>query len=253
MGADQNLDWRSAAASALEWWHDAGVDTLADESPRDWCAAAAPLPQPERPAAVAAPARVATAPLPTSIAQFAAWRVGADRPEANWPGVPVAPTGDPAAPIMVLADMPERPEHDGDADSGVLLGGVAGRLFDRMLAAIGRTRGDVYLASLCAVRPVAGRVAPECEARLGEVARHHVALAAPRRLLLLGNAPSRALIGADVARVRGGLQAINLESGTIRITVEAVASFHPRLLLERPADKGRAWKDLQMLVAGLDV
>lgn len=248
MGADQNIDWRGAAASALEWWHDAGVDTLADETPRDWYAAPVAASQPERARAVATPAPAATAALPNSIAQFVAWRVGPDRPEASWPGMLIAPTGDPAAPIMVLADMPERE----DADSGLLLSGAAGRLFDRMLASVGRTRSDIYLASLCTVRPVAGRVAPECEARLGEVARHHVALAAPRRLLLLGNAPSRALIGADVARVRSGLQSIKLESGTTRATVEAVASFHPRLLLERPADKARAWKDLQMLVAGLD-
>lgn len=56
----------------------------------------------------------------------------------------------------------------------------------------------------------------------------------------------------DVASARGSLQAINLEGGMGGTTVDVVASFHPRLLLERPAEKARAWKDLQMLIAGLD-
>ena len=34
--------------------------------------------------------------------------------------------------------------------------------------------------------------------------------------------------------------------------VQAVASFHPRFLLERPAAKAEAWKDLQMLIEGLE-
>ncbi len=246
MGADQNIDWRMMAASALEWWRDAGVDTLVDEAPRDWSAAppAPPAPPARRPGAptVASPVAV---PLPATLAAFAAWRSGPDAPEASWPGKPIAASGDPAADIMILADVPDRE----DGDTGTLLSGAAGRLFDRMLAAIGRDRASVYLAPMCGVRPVAGRIAPEIEARLGEIARHHVALVAPRRLLLLGNAPSRALIGADVARARGSLQLVNLDGG---VSLEAVASFHPRLLIERPAEKARAWKDLQMLIAGLD-
>ena len=39
MGADQNLDWHAAAASAIDWWIDAGVDASVDETPRDWLAA----------------------------------------------------------------------------------------------------------------------------------------------------------------------------------------------------------------------
>lgn len=245
MGADQNFDWRMAAASAAEWWRDAGVDMLVDETPRDWTAAPAVARRAATAPAVAEPVAVA---LPATLAAFIDWRTGPDAPEAGWPGTPLAAAGDPQSAIMVLVDMPDR--EDGEA--GTLLSGAAGRLFDRMLAAIGRTRSDIYLASLCTARPIAGRLSLESEARLTEIARHHVALAAPRRLLLLGNAPSRALSGADVARGRGGLHSINLAIGQYSVTVETVASFHPRLLLERPAEKARAWKDLQMLVTGLD-
>lgn len=249
MGADQNIDLRTIAASALDWWHEAGVDASIDEAPRNWLAAVEPvLAAPRAARTMAAVAEII--PLPDTLAAFEAWRVGPDAPEAAWPGRPIAAQGSAASDIMVMIDLPERE----DADSGILMSGAAGRLFDRMLAAIGRDRESIYLVPVCATRPIAGRVSPEIEGRLNEVARHHVLLARPKRLLLLGNAPSRALLGADATRARGSLHAVNLSGGKGTamgndVATQAVASFHPRFLLERPAAKAEAWKDLQMLIA----
>lgn len=258
MGADQHIDWRTAAASALDWWRDAGVDASIDETPRDWLAVVEPPKPVARARAVAEPEAVIL-PLPTTLAAFEAWRIGPDAPEADWGGQPIAAQGPSSSDIMILIDLPERE----DGDSGILMSGPAGRLFDRMLAAIGRNRESIYLVPLCTSRPIAGRIAPEIEERLNEVARHHVMLAAPKRLLLLGNAPSRALLGADAMRARGSLHVINLSGGKgpraatdqpgagNDVATQAVASFHPRFLLERPAAKAEAWKDLQMLIGNL--
>jgi DNA polymerase len=237
MGADQHIDWNSAAASALDWWQEAGVDTLVEEAPRHWLAATKPA-RPAEPAAEAAPPA-----LPATLAEFEAWRIGAAAPEAGW-GMPIAPQGRADSGLMVLLDMPERE----DAASGTLLSGDAGRLFDRMLAAIGRDRQSIYLASLAAARPVSGQIAGEMLAPLADLARRHVALVRPRRLLLLGNAASRALLGLNAAASPPILHELNHDAGQ----TETVASFHPRFLLENPAQKARAWKDLQMLVGGLD-
>ncbi|RDE06603.1 uracil-DNA glycosylase family protein [Sphingomonas aracearum] len=252
MGADQNLDWRAAAASLIGWWQEAGVEYLADESPRDWFAAPPPAPQPQpsapaegSPDPVAAP--TALAPLPATRDAFTAWRLSDAAPEARWPGRPLAPTGAAGAALMILLDQPERE----DAESGQLLSGAAGRLFDRMLAAIGLDRSAVYLASVATVRPAAGRVFPEVAADLQAIARHHVALAAPRRLLLMGDAASRAILSTTSSEARGGLRAVNLENGQAAVEVAAVATYHPRFLLDRPACKADAWRDLQMVIRGL--
>lgn len=243
MGADQNFDWRHAAASAIDWWREAGVDATIDEAPRNWLARVAATPVVET-----APDVVAPFVLPDTMDAFLVWRSGPDAPEAGWPEQMIPAQGTVSSDLMVLVDLPERE----DAATATLMSGAVGRLFDRMLAAIGRDRNSVYLAAVCTARPTSGRVTPEMEERLHELVRHHVALAAPKRVLLLGNAPSRALLGADAARARGGLRTLNLKVGTVETEIEAVASFHPRFLLEKPAFKAEAWKDLQMLIGGLD-
>lgn len=252
MGADQNFTWAAYAATTLDWWQEAGVDASIDEAARNWLRPVSPpgAAQPAKSVTEFAPAIAAApvTPLPDTLAAFEAWRVGPDAPEASWPGIAIGAHGKADADLMILIDQSERD----DADTGILMSGAVGRLFDRMLAAIGHDRSSIYLVAVAAKRPPAGRIAPDIELRLNEIAQHHVSLAAPKMLLLLGNAPSRALLGADAARLRGSLHAINAAEGKMAaIPTQAVASFHPRFLLERPSAKAEAWKDLQMLTGGM--
>ena len=232
MGAYQKFD--PALASVLEWWSDAGVDTLVDDLPRDWFA---------KPASKVPPVEAAPDALPATAEAFTLWRAGPDAPEAGWSGVALAASGPADARLMVLVDCPER--EDGAA--GALLSGKAGVLFDRMLAAVGLSRDAVHVASVCAKRPLGGRLPPETAARLGEIARHQVELAAPERLLLLGNATSRAVLATDHTEAAGRLHSLNLKSGTTQV----IASHHPRALLDNPRCKAEAWRDLR-LWAGIE-
>ena len=235
MGADQHFDWMGAAASTLDWWRDAGVDTLVDDRPRDWLAA----PEFVAPPVMATPPLAATA-LPDDLAAFVDWRIGGDAPEAAWRGVSIAATGPADAEVMVLVDCPDKD----DGPAGLLMTGATGRLFDRMLAAIGLSRETVHLTAVCARRPLAGRMPREVEARLREISLHHIELVAPKRLLLLGNAASRAILGAEMTASRGTLHPLNHQAGETAV----VASFHPRFLIDKPAAKAEAWKDLQLLM-----
>ena len=231
MGFEYPGDWQAAAASTLDWWREAGVDTLVDDAPRDWLAKLTPV-------ATSVPAVADPAALPNVLADFLAWRAGNAAPEARWRGASIAASGPHDANLMVLVDCPDRD------DSDCLLSGEAGKLFDRMLAAIGLKRDVVHVAAVCARRPLGGRMPAEVQAELHRLARHHVRLVAPERLLLMGDGAARALLDRQVGAARGSLHSINHERGESR----TVATFHPRLLLERPAQKADAWRDLQLLM-----
>lgn len=237
MGADQNFDWHAEAASALDWWREAGVDVEIADSPRDWLAAAA------APAEPALSAEAAPASLPATLAAFTTWRIGDDAPERTW-GAPLVPPSGPAdAALIVLIEMPERE----DAGEGRLLGGKCGRLFDRMLAAIGLDREQVHIASIAAARPVSSRIPRETVTPLTAMTRHYVGLLRPKALLLLGNAPCQVMLDDLCQQARGRLRPLNQDGATL-----ALASFHPQQLIERPQWKAESWKDLQMLKGALE-
>jgi DNA polymerase len=223
----------SWAASALDWWREAGVDTIVGESPRDWLetkAKAAPAPpQPPAPAA-----------LPDTLAGFHEWLASsADLPFAAPSARRDLPAGDPASGLMVLVDMPS-PE-------GGLLAGEAGALFDKMLLAIGRGRETIYLASLSPIRTPTGIIEERHVARLGEIARHHIALVAPRTLLVFGDTGGKALVGAPVPGARGRWHEVATETGPVKTLV----TIKPEKLNDVPAMKKLAWADLQLLMEAL--
>lgn len=230
----------AAAASALQWWIDAGVDVLVDETARDWLRAK-PKTEALPPAAPAAPAEI----LPGQLDLFRAWLATSDTIAFAAPSAPrVCPSGDPASGLMIVADMPSAE----DCNAGALVSGEAGRLFDRMLAAIGRDRGSIYLASLACLPSPDGRFTDQTATSCAALARHHIGLAAPRAVLLLGDAASKALLGLPVMKARGRWHQISTHSGETR----AMATFPPFFLLDRPAAKAAAWADLQMLQEELD-
>ena len=182
--------------------------------------------------------------LPDQLDLFHAYLRDSDALSFASPSAPrVCPAGDPASGVMMLADMPATEE----CSAGILISGEAGRLFDRMLAAIGRDRQTIYLAALSCLRSPDGRFTSGTAAQCATLARHHIGLVAPKALLLLGDAPAKALLGLPVMKARGRWHDIQTHAGPIR----ALASFPPSFLLDRPAAKAAAWADLQMLQEAL--
>ena len=241
-----NIETSADIASLMAWWQDAGVDVLIDETPREWLAKVErPAPAPvAAPAAFARPepAPAATPGFPGDLAGFQAWLATSEKLSIPL-AARVGAMGDPASGVMVLVDLPEAD----DAASGRLLSGPAGELFDRMIAAIGRGRDSLYLAAMAPGRPAGGYVDKAAGALFVELARHHVALARPRALLLMGDQPSRAFLKLGFVEARGRSHNVALPGGA----TTAVATFHPRTLLQHPEQKKRAWEDLQLLMKTL--
>jgi DNA polymerase len=238
LGGMQN-SFGEAIASALGWWAEAGVDASIAETPRNWLA---PPARPIAPAAAAvAPAKTAT--LPDDLAAFRHFLAEQDYlPGAPPPRRRVAPFGDPASGLMIISDVPD----PADLESRLLLGGECARLFDAMLAALGRSRDSVYAAPLSPAR-VAGRIAADMAAPLARLMRHHIALARPRAVMLMGEETCRALLGQSRVEARGDLRALNHDGGT----VPAVIIPHPRSLRLHPAAKADAWREMRRLTGVL--
>ena len=238
----------AAAASVLQWWADAGVDTLIDEAPRDWLRVKnkAPPASPD----IAAPDSCAPAPAPVDVlpGQLELFR-GYLRDDETLPFASptsrrVCPAGDPTAGLMIMADMPAAE----DCGTGTLLSGEVGRLFDRMLAAIGRDRGSIYLASLSCLRSPDGRFTSGAAKDCARLALHHIGLASPKALLLFGDACAKALLGLPMAQARGRWHEVVTHAGPIR----TIVTLPPSYLLAQPSAKALAWADLQLLMEGLD-
>ena len=223
---------RAQALQALRWWLDSGVDTATVEAPRDWRRA---QPAAQAPLVEAAPKPSA---VPTDLASFRAWLAAEPGLPLDRPGARrVAPLGNESAPLMIMADFPSPQE----CAEGRPLAGESWVLAQRMLAAIGIAPDSAYLATLACFHAPGARFDDVDLDRCGEIARDHIRHARPERLLLFGDAPARALTGHALAAARGKVHRVD--------GVRAVATFHPRWLLQRPSDKALAWKDLLLLMS----
>jgi uracil-DNA glycosylase len=227
-------------ASALAWWRDAGVDTLVDEAPTPWLARARPgVREPSTVGSI----RPDAAPLPDTREALVSWlETDPDIPEAGPPSQRMAVSGNPDAKLMIVIDMPA----PGDVEAGRLLATEVGDMFDKMLGSIDHDRASCYIAALCPGRVPTGRLSPDSYARLGDIARRHIDLAAPEQVWLMGDAVSRAILGMEMLEARGRLHRIK----AVNETIEAVVSYSPLFLFRSPRRKADAWADMQMLRRG---
>lgn len=155
--------------------------------------------------------------------------------------------GDPAARVMVIGEAPGRDEDR----EGRPFVGRAGRLLDRMLAAVGLSRGEatpdraVYITNVLPWRPPQNRdPMPEEIAMLMPFLTRHVELAKPDLIVPMGNISCQALLGRrGITRLRGNWAEV--------LGRPALPMFHPAYLLRNPHAKRQAWADLLTLQARL--
>jgi uracil-DNA glycosylase family 4 len=155
--------------------------------------------------------------------------------------------GNPASRVMFIG---EAPGHDEDR-AGLPFVGRAGKLLDKMMAAIGLDRTSAYIINVMAWRPPDNRNPDP-----GEVAmcipflRRHIELAEPKIMIMLGAVAARHVLGLNdgIMKLRG--RWLEYRIGTEMIPV--LPTLHPAYLLRQPAHKKLAWRDLQALADRLD-
>lgn len=151
--------------------------------------------------------------------------------------------GSPEARVMIIGEAPGRDEDV----AGLPFVGAAGKLLDKMFAAINMARDapepaqSVYITNILPWRPPQNREpTPQEMAMMMPFLERHVALVKPDILVLMGNVSCQAVLGRKgITRLRG--------NWTSALGVAALPMFHPAYLLRNPLAKREAWHDLLML------
>ena len=150
--------------------------------------------------------------------------------------------GNPDADLMFVG---EGPGADEDRQGEPFVGAV-GKLLDKIIAAMGFQRSEVYIANIVKCRPPRNRdpepdevetCLPFDEAQIDSVR--------PRVLVTLGRPATHSLLRtkAPITRIRGNWQEFR--------GVPVMPTFHPAYLLRNPAGKRPVWQDMQAVVARL--
>jgi len=154
--------------------------------------------------------------------------------------------GDPDAWLMFIGEAPGREEDQ----AGIPFIGRSGQLLRKMIAAIGLTPEDWYIANILKDRPPGNRV-PEPE-EIGfciKFLHKQIEIIHPEIIVLLGKTAVKGLMpdraAARVDDLRQESKSLNLRYNDIPIIV----TYHPSALLRDPSKKVMAAQDFRFLEA----
>ena len=157
-------------------------------------------------------------------------------------------SGSPDADLMFVGEAPGFHEDQ----QGVPFVGQAGKLLDTLLAGIGLTRADVFVANVLKCRPPGNRdPLPEeissCEPHLF----HQIELIQPKLVATLGNFATKLLSGrpAGITRVHGQEQEVTLGAQSVLL----YPLYHPAAALYTPSMLKVLEEDFARIPALLEV
>jgi len=139
----------------------------------------------------------------------------------------------------------EGPGRDEDLQGRPFVG-RAGALLDKMIAALGMERGDVYIANIVKCRPPDNRVPTPFESQTCLRYLHRqIEIIKPAVLVGLGATPLRDLIGiaSGITKIRGTWHTATVAGREIPF----MPTFHPAYVLRQYTKEVRqaVWEDLQ--------
>jgi uracil-DNA glycosylase family 4 len=152
--------------------------------------------------------------------------------------------GNRSADWMIIGEAPGA-EEDARGEPFV---GRAGQLLNGMLQAVGLQRQQVYIANILKCRPPNNRdPLPEEVQQCWPYLKRQIELIGPKVILAVGRIAAQSLLMTEeaIGRLRGKIHT-HEESG-----IPVVATYHPAYLLRKPADKRKAWEDLQLACRAL--
>ena len=152
-------------------------------------------------------------------------------------------TGSPSAPLVFVGEAPGAQE---DA-RGEPFVGDAGQLLDRMIAAMGWQRSDVYICNILKCRPPGNRnPEPDEVQSCVPFLRQQLDVLSPRVIVALGKFAAQFLCdqpGTPIGRLRGRFHQY--------MGIDVMPTYHPAYLLRNPSAKKQVWDDLQKVMSTL--
>jgi uracil-DNA glycosylase len=150
--------------------------------------------------------------------------------------------GSEQAKVMLIGEAPGRDEDL----QGKPFVGRAGKLLDKMLAAIGLDETSVYITNTIYWRPPGNRTpTPQEIQSCAPFLARQIELLAPEVIVLLGGAAAKSILETTegIMRLRGKWKLYHAKDRDI----PTLATLHPAYLLRSPEAKRFAWRDLLML------
>lgn len=218
--------------------------------------AAAPMPAASKPAAPLPPP-VAAGPSSRALANECNTLAELEEAVRNFDGCSlkrfaartVFSDGDKSADLMVIGEAPGAQEDQ----EGIPFCGPSGKLLDKMLRAIGRSReSGYYITNMVFWRPPGNRTpTPEEILLCLPFVEKHIALIKPKALLLAGATPIKALLATEtsVSRLRG--KKFEYRNQYLESNITTFATYHPSYLLRQPSQKRLSWIDMLTVQAYL--
>ena len=122
--------------------------------------------------------------------------------------------------------------------------GDAGKLLNKMLAAIDIKRESIYITNVVNYRPPNNRKPTTAEInKYSKFLYEHISIINPKILIIMGGTAMEALIGNNfkISKERGIWKEVIIKGKTYL----SIVTFHPAYLLRQPDQKKYSWIDLK--------
>jgi DNA polymerase len=150
--------------------------------------------------------------------------------------------GSPTAELMFIGEGPGAEEDQ----QGRPFVGAAGQLLNRILAKMGFSREEVYIANVVKSRPPGNREPePDEIAACLPFLKKQIEAIQPRVIVTLGRVATQALLetSTPLTKLRGTWQSYQ--------GIPVMPTFHPSYLLRFPRERLKTWEDMQKVMARL--
>ena len=149
--------------------------------------------------------------------------------------------GNPESKVMVIGEAPGNNEDL----QGIPFCGDSGKLLNEMFAAIGMPREKIYITNSLFWRPPGNRRPTDDElAMCKPFVEKHIALVAPKLIVLMGATAMYSVLGSDdaISKIRGKF--LDYKNPYLSSPIKSITLFHPSYLMRQSSKKRLAWADM---------